>query len=112
MTRRLLALVAIAVATAGLGVTACQQSTEHRFVIPAGTGERMDRGESVSILPDTLEMSIGDRLVLENNDDRVHIAGPFSVRPGETFDYRFPNAGTYRGICTLNAKRSSEIIVS
>jgi hypothetical protein len=83
---------------------------EHRFVIAPGTGARLDAGEQVEIIPAELDLVRGDRLVLVNDDDRVHVVGPFTVRPRETLDHRFDEPGRFRGICTVHP--SGEVLIT
>ncbi len=75
---------------------------DFRFVIAAGTGEAMDRGELVEILPPELEARVGEVLELVNEDDRGHIVGPFFVGAGETLRQEFASPGEYQGICTVH----------
>ena len=52
---------------------------DYSFTIPAGTGELIDSGESVDILPQALDVKVGEVLELVNLDDRGHLVGPFFV---------------------------------
>ncbi len=75
---------------------------DHLFTIPAGTGEAMDRGEDVEILPAELAVEVGQVLELVNHDDRGHLVGPFFVGAGETLRQEFTSPGTFEGICTVH----------
>ena len=75
---------------------------DHRFTILAGTGERMDRGEEVDILPAELSVQVGQVLEIVNDDDRGHLVGPFFVGAGETLRQEFTSPGTFEGICTVH----------
>lgn len=103
---RLVAVVAVLAAAVagglGLGRALGDRSTEHRYVIPAGTGARLDAGERVEIVPASLTFARGDTLTVTNDDDRVHQIGVFGVRPGETLSYRFPNPGVFQGACSVH----------
>lgn len=78
------------------------QQADHAFTILVGTGEAMDRGEEVDILPAELDVRVGDVLEIVNQDDRGHLVGPFFVGAGETLRQEFTSAGTFEGICTVH----------
>lgn len=81
------------------------------YVIPAGTGDEVDRGRvRTDIFPDYLEVQVGDTITIDNRDGRAHILGPFSVRPGEQFRYEFVEAGTYRGACTVHGDGHEAVV--
>ena len=82
------------------------------FEIPGGTAERIRNGEDIRILPPTVEMKVGDKLILINDDVELHMVGPYSVRPGERFEVKFTKAGKYPGTCTVNKSGQSEIVVT
>ena len=75
---------------------------DYSYTIPAGSGEAIDRGEPLDILPDSLEVRVGELFELINEDDRGHLVGPFFVGTGETLRQRFNAAGTFIGICTVH----------
>lgn len=81
------------------------------YMIPAGTGARIDAGEPVSILPAKLEVRVGDRLVIENLDDREHVVGPFLVGEGERLEQEFRRPGVQLGLCTVHESGSLEIVI-
>jgi len=87
-------------------------SSDHRFVVPAGTAERVARGEDVSIVPDRLFLRVGDTITLVNDDDVVQQAGFLAVGPHETLTYRFRRPGSYVSACTLHAGGSLQVVVS
>lgn len=80
--------------------------------IPEGTSDRMARGEAVELIPSTLELDVGDTIVIVNNDARPQEVGPFNVRAGETLRYTFDRAGTYLGNCTVHPSGKVEIVVT
>lgn len=80
--------------------------------IPAGTGERIAAGEDVEILPPEVNLEVGDRILLRNDDDRVHTVGPMTVRPGESLLQVFGQAGRFEGNCTLIPSRKVVIVVT
>jgi plastocyanin len=95
----------------GDGELARHARATHTFVVPAGAGERADRGEVLlDVFPDRLDAFVGDRIVITNADDRLHVLGPFSIRPGETIDYEFTEPGTFRGACTIHGINAEAVI--
>ena len=74
-----------------------------RFEVPAGTGATLDAGGTVAILPRDLEVHVGDRLVVDNLDDRAHDVGPWTVPANATFHIRFTQVGRYDSHCSLHA---------
>jgi plastocyanin len=108
--RRLLwlGLCALIVVGAGAGAWVVTRGTDlpagvdHQFVVPAGTGTTLDAGGSVEILPRDLEVRVGDRLVVDNDDTRSHVVGPWTVPAGDTFTFRFKAVGRYDSHCSLH----------
>lgn len=80
--------------------------------IPAGTGDRIAAGEDVEILPEEVQLQVGDRILLRNDDDQVHTVGPMTVRPGESLLQVFGQAGRFEGNCTLIPSRKVVIVVT
>ena len=110
--RAVVAVVVVLMATVGVGCggdgevsvsePGADRVADHLFTIPAGTGEAMDRGEEVEILPAALEVEVGQVLELVNEDDRGHLVGPFFVGAGEVLRQEFTSPGTFEGICTVH----------
>ena len=105
----------VVVLALGLAATACSQErgplviddptaveADYEYVIPPGTGARFDAGETVDILPATLEVRVGEVLRIINQDEREHLVGPFYVGAGETLTQQFANEGDFTGICTVH----------
>lgn len=86
----------------GVGEPGADRVADHQFTIIAGTGEAMDRGEKVDILPAELAVEVGQVLEIVNQDDRGHLVGPFFVGAGETLRQEFTSPGTFEGICTVH----------
>ena len=82
------------------------------YVIPAGTGERIDAGERVEILPRQLDARVGELIRIENEDDRGQLLGPFFVGAGETLSQRFPSPGTYEGQCSVHPSGELRVVVT
>jgi plastocyanin len=106
-------LVALAAGAVALlvGGTGGDGGAQLRYVVPAGTGARLDAGEAVEILPRLLEIDAGDTVVVVNEDDRAHVVGPFSVRAGETTSYTFDEPGRYLGACSVHPDGEITILV-
>ena len=77
-------------------------AADYSYTIPAGSGEAIDRGESLDILPQSLEVRVGEILELINQDDRGHLIGPFFVGAGETLRQRFNAPGSFIGACSVH----------
>lgn len=82
-------------------------SVTHRFVVPAGTATRVAQGQVIEILPPDLEVRVGDRLIIKNDDSADFAVGPYTVRHGETLEQTFHQPGAITGECGLT--RSNEI---
>jgi plastocyanin len=79
--------------------------------VPAGTAARIEAGEEVEIMPQALEVSVGDTLEIRNLDAVAHEVGPYLVGAGETVRQTFTSPGTIEGICTLNPMGEVTIVV-
>ena len=110
MHRRLLWLGLIVIAGAAAAVTVVvvtgdgspPPGVDHRFVVPVGTGATLDAGGRVAILPRDLEVRVGDRIVVVNEDTRSHGVGPWTVPANDTFTFRFNAVGRYDSHCSLH----------
>lgn len=83
---------------------------DYSFMIPAGAGEAIDRGEPVEILPGELTVTVGEVIEIVNQDDRGHLVGPFYVGAGETLRQRFSSPGSFLGVCTVHP--SGELVLT
>ncbi len=81
----------------------------YSFIIPAGTGERIDAGEDVEVLPARLDVRLGDQIVIDNQDEKDHIIGPFFVAADQTMEHTFVAAGSFAGACSAHS--AGEILV-
>lgn len=88
-----------------------REPVTYRYVIPAGTGERIAAGEEVEIVPARLVVRVGDRLLLRNKDDVQHHMGPLVVDPNGLLSMSFSDEGTIEGFCTLNQSGQATIVV-
>lgn len=104
----LVALLAVG-AIAGCGEDREQQTVE--VVVPAGTQDRLDAGETVAVMPARLELRVGDRLLIRNEDDVDQTVGPYAVAAGEELSLSYRTPGTYEGYCPLSEGERYEIVV-
>ena len=102
----LVALVVVrpfdASSSASVGPAAQGAVADYDFVIPAGTGRRMDEGRDVDVLPEELVVHVGETIRIVNRDDRGHLAGPFFVGAGETLRQTFSRPGQLVGQCSVH----------
>lgn len=112
-----LAVVAV-IALWGIGgnesaAVAVPEGTTYTYVIPAGTATKMKNNQYVAdILPEFVQLSVGDSIVVENQDDATHTFGPITVRANETSSVDFINPGIYFGLCTVGTHESITIQVT
>lgn len=88
----------------GIGLTLAddEDAYEYDYVIPDGTGDRIDGGETVEIVPRVLEVRVGEAIRIVNDDDEGHVVGVFYVGAGETLTRRFTSPGELSGSCTVH----------
>jgi hypothetical protein len=107
----LVAVIALAVA---LTTAACGDDSGqvHELVVPRGTQERLDRGETVVVMPTVLRFEVGDTLRIRNEDVVDQAVGPYLVRAGEQFELVYGSPGRYEGWCPLSLGERYEIVIS
>jgi hypothetical protein len=106
-------LVVAVFAIAGSGC-ASESTVPHRvreIVVPAGTLDRLNGGESVVLMPSVLRFRVGDTLRIRNEDVVEHLVGPYTVAAGRTVELRYGSPGRFEGMCTLAAGHRYRIIV-
>lgn len=86
-------------------------TADFAYVIPLGTGERIDRGEPVDIIPANIDARVGQVLRIVNEDTRGHLVGPFFVGKGETLTQRFASPGTLEGACSIHPSGTITVTV-
>ena len=79
--------------------------------VPEGTQAQMDAGEEIVLFPRRLEVGIGDRIVIENDDTSSHQVGPYVVGPGQRIAQTFSTTGIIEGVCTLHPSGEVTIVV-
>ncbi|HBX76788.1 MAG TPA: hypothetical protein DEG43_04020 [Acidimicrobiaceae bacterium] len=108
--RRALLKCVLAVAMA-LGTVSCA-SGGMEIVIPDGTQQRIDAGQTVELMPALLEFRVGDTLVIRNEDTASQYVGPYFVKPQSTVTWKFSKPATYEGACELNGEGGYKIVVT
>jgi len=83
----------------------------YEFTIPEGTGDKIDAGDNVNVLPDVLTVKVGETMRIVNNDSRGHTVGPFFVGKHQTLTQRFSKVGTIIGECSVHPSTRIEIDV-
>ena len=97
----------------GAAAPAVPLGKTYTYVIPKGTAEKMRNNQIVAdILPEFVSLRVGDRMVVENQDDATHTFGPITVRAKELTKMDFVNPGLYYGICTVGTHDSITIQVT
>ncbi len=107
-----LLVLAIAASVAGGLLADPPPSREISYTIPLGTVERLQAGEDVSVLPDTIELTTADWLVIRNDDHESFLFGNFTIRAGETFKHRYSQPGDYTADCTLHQSGAVKVLVT
>lgn len=78
-----------------------KDDVDYDYVIPAGTQDAKLRGETVEIMPSTLDVEVGESIRIRNDDDAGAFAGIFYVGAGEVVSMKFTSPGTLSGACDL-----------
>ena len=87
----------------GVAAAVDEADIDHDYLIPAGTGARIDDGEVIDILPAELVMTVGETIRIVNDDDRGHTVGVFYVGPGEELRQTFTAPGELSGECSVHS---------
>ena len=74
----------------------------HEYVIPFGTAQRIEGGELIAIVPQRLDVKVGDTIRIRNDDAFGAQVGIFHVGAGETVTMRFTTPGTLTGACDVH----------
>lgn len=77
-------------------------AADYNFMIPAGSGARIDAGEQLEIIPAELVVRVGESIRIVNEDDRGHVVGIFYVGAGETLVQSFTSPGELSGDCSVH----------
>jgi hypothetical protein len=76
--------------------------TTYEYTVPFGTGNRLDNGEVIEVMPQTLTVKVGESIRITNDDIRDYMIGPFFVTAGQTLAMRFTHTGELSGVCLVN----------
>jgi hypothetical protein len=100
-------------ATSAPGINAAEADAipDYDYLIPLGTGAKLDAGERVEIIPADLVVRVGEVLRITNEDDRGHVIGAFYVASGETLRQRFASPGVLQGDCSVHPSGSFTLTV-
>lgn len=110
---RLVLLVLLALAGAA-GLAGCGDDDGPRIVevvVPAGTQDRLDAGESVTVMPGRIDLQVGDTLLIRNEDDADQTVGPYFVAAGKELQLTYAVPGRYEGYCPVSEGERYEIVV-
>lgn len=108
----LVALVMVVATACGGGEDASgPEQPTFEFIIPAGSGDRIEQGEVLDILPRELRTQVGETIQIRNEDDRAHILGPWFVGAGETLRQRFVTVGVFEGACSVHPSGAFTVYV-
>lgn len=75
------------------------------LIIPKGTAERVEAGESVPSIPDDMVFVVGDKLQVVNEDIVDHQLGPLWVPPGRSASLVMEDANKYAYGCSFQPSR-------
>jgi hypothetical protein len=89
---------ATAPGAATASTTETRVAVTHDFVIPEGTGAIVDRGDDPGVIPKRLDVRVGDRIRVRNDDTEMARLGIFDVGPGETMTMTFNEVSVLSGI--------------
>lgn len=81
-------------------------------VVPAGTQDRLDAGETVDVMPARIEMRVGDTLVIRNDDSVRQSVGPYQVEANRSIRLTYGTPGTFEGYCPLSEGERYEIVIT
>lgn len=76
-----------------------------KLTIPAGTAEKVARGESVPTLPSTMVFVVGDTLVVKNLDSVVHQLGPLFIPSGSSASLNLDTERDYSFACSFQTSK-------
>jgi hypothetical protein len=71
------------------------------LVIPAGTAEKVARGETPPTIPDSMTLVVGDTLLVKNNDTANHELGPLWIPAGSSASLALDAAESYAYTCSF-----------
>jgi hypothetical protein len=87
---------------AELAVLDPEGEVDHDYVIPEGTAARIARGEPIEIVPQELDVTVGESIRIRNDDNSGASVGIFYVGAGEVVRMQFTTPGELKGICDVH----------
>jgi hypothetical protein len=84
-----------------IGTAADRGPQRIELIIPAGTSDRVARGEALPGLPDPMVFVVGDTLVVKNQDSTAHQLGPLWVPAGSSASLSFDQAQNFAFACSF-----------
>lgn len=79
--------------------------------IPAGTKDRLDRGDRAAGIPRRIEGRVGDTLRIANRDRVAHTVAGFPIAAGQTLELPLRSPGVTEGVCTAHPEDRVAIVV-
>lgn len=79
--------------------------------IPAGTKDRLDRGDRAAGIPRRIEGRVGDTLRIVNRDRVAHTVAGFPIAAGQTLELPLRSPGVTEGMCTAHPEDRVAIVV-
>ncbi len=70
--------------------------------IPPGTATAIAAGEDVEVIPDELDFTLRDVLIIVNRDSVAHTIGPFEIGPGQQSEHSFNEVAAISSYCSLH----------
>ncbi|MBI4935792.1 MAG: hypothetical protein HY828_18065 [Actinobacteria bacterium] len=89
-------------AQAQWGALGADEKATYEYVVPYGTSVRIDQGQVVDLMPQLLEVAVGESIRITNQDGRDYMIGPFYVTAGQSLAMRFTQPGELSGVCSMN----------
>lgn len=108
----LAATLLLTVLAGGCGDTTPAAPAVVEVVVPEGTAARLRSGEDVVVMPERLDLRVGQTLVIRNEDVEDASVGPYSVAAGETLSVRYGQPGRFEGTCPLSENDRYEIVIT
>ena len=92
------------------GALAEGEAATYEYVVPYGTSVRIDQGQKVDLMPQRLDVKVGESIRIKNQDGRDYMIGPFFVTAGQELAMRFTQPGELSGVCQMNPE--GEFLIS
>jgi len=99
-----------------LSLAACGDAAEEgetiRIDIPPNASTLVEQGKDVPGVPDRIEGSVGDTLMIRNRDSSTQFVAGYSISPGQTLRIPLNRAGDYRTNCSAHEDSSLQMSIS